>query len=61
VTRAEFIPTYIDSGPPLRVVNVTAALAEPRLPPARRQIMQDVLRRTSRTVYSRGADPILAR
>jgi hypothetical protein len=61
VTRAEFIPTYIDRGPPPRVVEVTAALADPGLPAARRQVLQGVLRRTMRTVYSRGAAPILAR
>jgi poly-gamma-glutamate synthesis protein (capsule biosynthesis protein) len=61
VTRAEFIPTYIDPGPPLRVVNVTAALDDPRLPATRRRHLQSVLRRTMRTVGSRGAAPILAR
>ncbi|HEX6471212.1 MAG TPA: CapA family protein [Streptosporangiaceae bacterium] len=61
VTRAEFIPTFIDTGPPLRVVEVTEALADPGLPAARRRVLQDVLRRTMRTVYSRGAAPVLAR
>jgi hypothetical protein len=61
VTRAEFVPTFADRGPPPRVVDVTAELADPRLTPARRRVLQGVLRRTMRTVYSRGAAPFLAR
>lgn len=61
VTRAEFVPTYVDHGPPRRVLNVTAALADPRLPPARRRLLQGVLHRTMGIVYSRGAAPVLAR
>lgn len=36
VTRAEYVPTYIDLGPPIRLVNLPAALADPALGPATR-------------------------
>jgi poly-gamma-glutamate synthesis protein (capsule biosynthesis protein) len=32
VTRAEYLPTYIDLGPPIRLVDLPAALADPALP-----------------------------
>lgn len=60
VSRAEFIPTYIDQGPPLRVLDVPAELAEPGLDPARRAFLQGVQDRTSKVVYSRRALPTLA-
>jgi hypothetical protein len=60
VTRAEYVPTYIDRGPPPRVLDVTAALADPRLTAARRAVLADVLRGTTRTVRGRGVAPILA-
>jgi hypothetical protein len=59
VTRAEFVPTCVDPGPPPRVVDVTAALADPRLPMARRALLRGVLGATTRTVYGRGVTPIL--
>lgn len=60
VTRAEFVPTYVDPGPPQRVVDVTGALADEQLDPARRAALSKVLRQTRRTVTSRGAAPVLA-
>jgi poly-gamma-glutamate synthesis protein (capsule biosynthesis protein) len=36
VTKAEYVPTYIDLGPPVRVVDLPAALADPALPAATR-------------------------
>jgi len=59
VTRAEFVPTYFDRGRPPRVLDVTAELADQRLVPARRRLLRAVFRGTTRTVYSRGAAPIL--
>lgn len=59
VTRAEFIPTYIDQGPPLRVLNVPATLATRGLSAASRAFLQGIVDRTSRTVFSRSALPTL--
>lgn len=60
VSRAEFIPTYIDQGPPFRVLNVPAGLTAPNVDPDRRAFLQGILNRTSHTVYSRRALPTLS-
>lgn len=59
VSRAEFIPLYVDPGPPLRVLDVPAALKAPGMAPARRAFLQGIIDRTSHIVYSRRALPTL--
>lgn len=60
VSRAEFIPTYVDAGPPLRVIDVPAALRARGIAPARRAFLRGIVDRTSGVVYSRRALPTLA-
>ncbi|MBO2452744.1 CapA family protein [Actinomadura barringtoniae] len=61
VTRAEMVPTLIDPGPPFRLVDVTASLADPNLDGPRRQQLNAVLQRTYAVARSRGAAVTLAR
>lgn len=60
VSRAEFVPTFIDQGPPFRVINVPTALTAPGVAPNRRDFLQGIINRTSHTVYSRRALPTLS-
>ncbi|MFP3966639.1 CapA family protein, partial [Actinomadura fulvescens] len=60
-TGAELVPTFIDRGPPYRLVNVTAALADPALDAARRTRLAAVAQRTYRIARSRGTRVMLAR
>ena len=55
VTRAEYVPTYIDLGPPIRLVDLPAALADPALPAAVRARYATVQADTDQVVTSLGA------
>jgi poly-gamma-glutamate synthesis protein (capsule biosynthesis protein) len=55
VRGAEFLPQWSRPGPPFRVVNVDAALADPALDPATRAAYEDARRRIREAVLSRGA------
>ncbi|KAB2341060.1 hypothetical protein [Actinomadura rudentiformis] len=54
-------PTFIDRGPPYRLVNVAAALAGPALDPARRAQLSAEAQRTHAIARRRGTDVTLAR
>jgi poly-gamma-glutamate synthesis protein (capsule biosynthesis protein) len=55
VTRAAYLPTYVDLGPPIRVVDLPAALADPGLPAATRHRYAAAQAETDRVVTSLGA------
>ena len=55
VTRAEYVPTYIELGPPIRLVDLPAALADPALPAATRTRYAAVQAGTDEVVTSLGA------
>jgi hypothetical protein len=57
VTRADYVPTYIELGPPIRVVNLPAALADPALPAQTRARYATVQADTDAVVTSLGATP----
>lgn len=56
VTEARFVPTLVDLGPPIRLRDVQAALADPATPAATRTRLTQALNRTQQIVFSRGAD-----
>jgi poly-gamma-glutamate capsule biosynthesis protein CapA/YwtB (metallophosphatase superfamily) len=55
VTRAEYVPTYIELGPPIRLVDLPAALADPTLPATVRARYATVQAGTDQVVTSLGA------
>ena len=55
VTTAEALPTWMSLGDPARLLLVPAALADPAVPPALRDVCARSLRRTTAVVTSRGA------
>lgn len=56
VTRAEYVPTYVDlGGGPIRLVDLTAALADPALPADRRGRYERAEHDTDQVVDSLGA------
>jgi poly-gamma-glutamate synthesis protein (capsule biosynthesis protein) len=62
VVKAQYVPTYIDLGPPIRVVDLPAALADPALPPATRARYAQVQAATDHVATSlRGPGPGLTR
>lgn len=48
VSRAEYVPTLVDLGPPIRLIDLTAAPSSPRA--------EQALARIDQVVFSRGAD-----
>jgi Bacterial capsule synthesis protein PGA_cap len=52
VTHAAYLPTYIDLGPPIRVIDLPAALANPDLPAATRRRYALALADTDRVATS---------
>ncbi|MEO5875715.1 MAG: CapA family protein [Streptosporangiaceae bacterium] len=60
VTRAEFVPTFIDRSHGIRLYDVPAELARPGLPADRRELLTDVVTRTTKIVRSRNVNVPLA-
>jgi hypothetical protein len=54
-SRAEYIPTYVDLGPPIRLVNLPVALASKTLPAAQRNAYAGSVAGTDQVVASMGA------
>lgn len=55
VTTAEYVPTYVDLGPPIRLVNLPAKLADPRLPAETRARYEQAQVDTDQVADSLGA------
>ena len=55
VTQAEYVPTYVEFGPPIRVLDLPAVLANPKLPAATRRRYAAAQADTDRVVTSLGA------
>jgi poly-gamma-glutamate synthesis protein (capsule biosynthesis protein) len=55
VGKAEYIPAYVDLGPPIRLVNLAAKLADPALDPGRRARYEKARDEITAVVSSRGA------
>jgi hypothetical protein len=55
VTRAEYIPTYVDMGPPIRLVDLPVALANNALPAATRTLYAASSKGTDQIAASMGA------
>ncbi|MDQ7908247.1 CapA family protein [Phytohabitans sp. ZYX-F-186] len=55
VTKIEAIPTWVDLQPDIRLVELSRALADPRLPESRRSTYRAALDRIRGYLFSRGA------
>ena len=54
-SRAEYVPTYVDLGPPIRLIDLPVALASKALPPKTRNAYAGSVAGTDQVVASMGA------